>query len=623
MSGRSREAMSEGQGAERRSNAGHRVHFEALVAVGGLEGGAGFEAESVDVSAAGMRLRTAYLPTVGDKLVCRFDGLDGEMIVEGEVIWATEQQKGGEFAVRFVDIDDETREMLKQLCVLEDAEEASPKLEPESLAGTRVKLHIEGLGSPMKARVRSGDEREVAVGSSLEFLKLGRTVELEDVDRNKRRDGYVDAVKVEIDPATSVPQLVVSLRFDGVAPQVQKAASKAEMAVDPAPKTKPGIGPKSEAPKADVAANRVADDATKKSSSEALSASDEAPGTVRARVADPDAEIDEEIDFGKSKLRIAGDKAKQMTSAAMGKIGPALAGFGTGAKGVWSKVGEGLQKRREQRDADKKANAPRRVTAPPPSGALKAAGRKVVREDEQSDEPTSADIPKQSRKKAMLGAGLGLALVVGVFGVVKAQSGGSETAKKPVAALEARNEPATPAIPPIPNAAVTGEVPLFGPTPLSTTEQVPAPPPAASAAANKGGDASDGEGDAKEAAAPTQREWGTGDVANGKTLKIKMDGPIAGITGEETEGGFTVKVPGRKSVSSSSGLAHKDKRLAAVDVTNGDEASEIMIKFKGEVPGYLAKVKGDRLEITIGGESKKTASKSGKKKKGAPKSNKH
>jgi len=36
-----------------------RVSFEALVAIGDANGAGGFEAESVDVSQAGMRLRTA------------------------------------------------------------------------------------------------------------------------------------------------------------------------------------------------------------------------------------------------------------------------------------------------------------------------------------------------------------------------------------------------------------------------------------------------------------------------------------------------------------------------------------------------------------------------------------
>ncbi len=229
-----REKQEKNGTSERRStNPPEKSQFESLVAVGSADGGKGFEAESMNVSADGMRLRTAYLPTVGDRLVCRFDGLEGECIVEGEVIWASEQQRGGEFAVRFVELDDETREMLKELCFAE-SEGIDEKSSEKDLAGTRVRLHIEGLGSPMKARVRSGNEKELMVGSSLEFLKLGRPVELEDVDRQKKREGFVDAVKVEIDPATSIPQLVVSLRFEGVAASA-------------APKTKPGMGPTSKA----------------------------------------------------------------------------------------------------------------------------------------------------------------------------------------------------------------------------------------------------------------------------------------------------------------------------------------------------------------------------------------
>ena len=620
MSGRTRGTAGE---AERRSGAGHRVHFEALVAVGGLEGGAGFEAESVDVSADGMRLRTAYLPVVGDRLVCRFDGLDGEVIVEGEVIWSTEESRGGEFALRFVDLDDETREMLKQLCVLEDAEEAAPKKEAESLMGTRVKLHIEGLGSPMKARVRSGDERELSVGSSLEFLKLGRTVELEDVDRNKRRDGYVDSVKVEIDPASSIPQLVVSLRFDGVRPELFSAKS----GVDSAPKTKPGVGPMMEPPPKTM--STAALDATMKAATmKAADRTRPSPTDERNGIDAADAtetEDDEMLDFGKSKLRVAGEKAKHMTEAAVGKVGPALAGFGAGAQRVWAKVGDSLQKRRDKVEEHRKANAPRRVTAPAPGGALKASGKKLVREDDTL-EPESTDMPRKSYKKGLLGAALGLVVVAGGFGMVKAMTGGAEPAKKPTPALEARAGDGKDSLPAIPNAGMTGDVPLFGATPLSTTETVPPPVPTTAPNAKTAKADADGEGDGEDGkgASPVSKQWGQGEVSSPRVLKIKMDGPIAGISGEETEGGFTIRVPGRKSISSSSGLARKDKRLQAVDVTNHEDAADVMVKFKGDVPSFLAKGKGDVLEIAIGGagsaEGKKVAAKSGKKKKGSKKS---
>ena len=58
-------------------------------------GGSGLEAESVDVSTSGMRLRTAYLPPIGEKLVCRFDGAGSEISATGEVIWRNELARGG------------------------------------------------------------------------------------------------------------------------------------------------------------------------------------------------------------------------------------------------------------------------------------------------------------------------------------------------------------------------------------------------------------------------------------------------------------------------------------------------------------------------------------------------
>ena len=148
--------MDRGHGKERRAASGHRVIFEGLVAVGGQ--GAGFEAESVDVSPDGMRLRTAYLPMPGDFLVCRFDAGTGEIAVRGEVVWCNEEARGGEFGLAFVDIDEATAKALRAL-VADDADEpaadeAAPAPQPAATKGNRVRLHIEGLGSPMKARVR-------------------------------------------------------------------------------------------------------------------------------------------------------------------------------------------------------------------------------------------------------------------------------------------------------------------------------------------------------------------------------------------------------------------------------------------------------------------------------------
>src|SRR5262249_33274764 len=98
-------------------------------------------------------------------------------------------------------------------------------------------------------------------------------------------------------------------------------------------------------------------------------------------------------------------------------------------------------------------------------------------------------------------------------------------------------------------------------------------------------------------------------------LKIKMDGPIERINGAAGAMGFTISVPNRRSVASPSDLTRKDKRLASVNVVNTSHGAEISVQFKDGVPPYLAKVKGDRLEIAIGKEGHWKVAKKKKKKK--------
>ena len=82
----------------------------------GESAGGGFEAESVDVSPDGMRLRTAYLPEVGDKLHCRFDGMGTEIVAEGEVTWRNEEARGGEFGLRFTGLDGAAADAVRAMC---------------------------------------------------------------------------------------------------------------------------------------------------------------------------------------------------------------------------------------------------------------------------------------------------------------------------------------------------------------------------------------------------------------------------------------------------------------------------------------------------------------------------
>jgi hypothetical protein len=585
----------EGAGAsakERRAGGGQRIHFEALVAVGEAEGG-GFEAESVDVSPDGMRLRTAYLPEVGDKIVCRFDGMGTEVVAEAEVVWREEQAKGGEFGLRFVGLDAAAAEAVRAMCAqpAEGAEDAGAAEPPGVPRGSRVRLHIEGLGSPMKARVRESTSAEVQIGSNLEFLKVGRSLELEDVDQGSKREAHIDDVKVDVDPATNVPQLVVTLRFEG-APAKKREKARSSIA----PPTRRAAAGAATAPM-----TMPKEDAAAKAEAEP----------------DPTIEVSEEQDaegFG-AKAALAG-------RAVASRLVPALAGAGARAKGAMSSITALLEQKRAARAEARKAAAPRRTTAPPPAGALTAEGRRVVRDDGTGDDDDPPP-PRTNRRAAAVGGAMGLMAVLAIFGAMRFVGG---RAHAPAAAASDRSTaaaalPAAPDPPGAASGAPTANVPLFGATPLSTTEPAPAAPSAAPSSSAVAGapatpPATDGDDDpAPSGGGPVTKEWGQGTVQHPVVLKIKMDGPIEGITGAAGAAGFTLTVPNRRSVSTTTDLAHKDKRLASVNVVNTSKGAEVTVQFKDGVPPYLAKVKGDRLEIALGKETHSKVAKSKKKKK--------
>ena len=119
-------------------------------------------------------MRTAYLPELGAPVVCRFDNGGHEVLAEGVIAWCSPQARGGEFGVRFTALNSHSAQVLGQMCRGDStssdelgAESPAPSPGRTLTAGTRVKLHIEGLSSPMRARVQQGDSAQICVNSSL------------------------------------------------------------------------------------------------------------------------------------------------------------------------------------------------------------------------------------------------------------------------------------------------------------------------------------------------------------------------------------------------------------------------------------------------------------------------
>jgi len=552
---------------ERRAEGAGRVRVETLVEVCGNQPGVpAFEAEAVDVSARGMHLRTAYLPESGSPLVCRFEEGGREIVVEGRVAWRREGSRGGEFGVEFTALDSGSVGALRELCdgAGEQGPEQAASQDAKSGVGSRVRLHIDGLGSPMKARVRESGSRNVQVGSNLEFLKVGRKLELEDLEAGGRREAQIDGVSVAIDPITRVPQLVVQLRFSGAQDNTPEPSV-----------TSLHFGEK-EAKGFKIPASAVTTGA--------------APARDNDSHAEDAGEEDDDPDAAALRGKIGeaaahAGEAVQTAGAAVARFSARAAqGMGGLFKGAGLKVLE-LGKRAEP--------APqRRTTAPAPHGHRSVEGPRLrpqsaAAASASNEEAPSATSKQLPRKKLMLGAGGALLLAsvaaLATHYATSAPPGAQATHTPAVATLAPPSTGAplstTPTNQgPAPDGIASANIPLFGPTPMATMEPAPlAPPPGSreaveaqeradaksnfagapvsNAAADEGfsEEGSDDEKSSKEEKSKSDKSaktdttpWGHGRLRSPTIYRIRLDAPGGKLQGAPLPTGFTVLVPGHK-----------------------------------------------------------------------------
>lgn len=516
---------------DRRAQGATRFPFEALVEVGGSLGPS-FEAQAIDVSDDGMHLRTAYLPEVGQPLTCRFDASNESVMAAGEVVWNQEAGKGGEFGIRFTGLDAESAAAVARIT------------QTNAVLGTRVRLHIDGLGSPMRARVRDSNRAELTVGSELGFLKVGKTLELEDAETGRKRPARIDRVEVEIDPESKVPQLVVALRYDVTSEDVDVS--------------EPGLV---------AAAKEGTPDPTVIDGHEAGAAPD------------PDYE----------SIKSASDQMKGAFARAAAKAGPAMVDFAKRAK-----ITVALLAARRAAKKEEAAAPPRRMTSPPPGGALHASGRKVIRGDSladakhEADEATKAGKFPVNKRGIAIGSAAGIALLLVAVAMRK-------PAPPPVAAAPAEQAAPAAAAPPPPAApdpfAPMGAT-LAGGAPLAVPPAIISDGPIVM----NDEPVTDKHGHKK---AMHVTPFGNAAVSHGNVLRLKMDGMIEKIEGASQPTGFTVMLPNRRSLEAAGPLAARDGRIGSIKVTNDGSGAELSVTFKDGVPNYQVRAKGDTLEMVL------------------------
>jgi hypothetical protein len=532
----------EPEGEERREPNGQRVPYEALVELGGALGPA-FEAQAVDVSRGGMHLRTAYLPEVGQLLTCRFDVGSGEVLASGDVVWRHEEGRGGEFALRFSRLDAESTAAIGQIVA-----PAEPYASQEP--GARVRLHIDGLGAPMRARVKGACASELTVGSELGFLQVGKQLELEDASTGRKRPARIDRVEVQVDEVSKIPQLVVTLRYDEA--EVDTSAAPRGSALDQAESMGKGSKP---------------------------------DGTPEPSVIDEEAKAGAAASAGEDVDSIeqlqAGMKGALARRAA--RVGPAVTRLAKRARMTLALLAARVK------TADDAGAPARRTTAPAPGGGLHASGRRVVRSEPTVELKRPAQTPFRGMQRiGFVGAVVCAALIA--FLVLRKPSA-------PLAAAPVDTSPPQSSVPPtVPatNAPTPPEVaatPALGTQPPAQSQLENGPPP--SPAANR--DDSDRSHRNFGHVVP----FGNGTVTHGNVLRIKMDGVIEKIEGASLPTGFTVVIPNRRSLEAAAPLAARDSRIGSIRVTNETHGAELTVAFKDGVPNYQVRAKGDTLELVL------------------------
>jgi hypothetical protein len=647
---------------ERRSEGASRVPLETLVEICGNEPGIpAFEAEALDVSAKGMHLRTAYLPEQGAPLVCRFEDRGREIVVEGVVAWRTESAKGGDFGVAFTALDSRSVDALRALVKTGDAgERAAPG---EAPSGARVRLHIEGLGSPMKARIRAGTTQKIQVGSSLEFLKVGRKLEIEDMDAGGRRAAQIDGVEVVVDPRTSVPQLVVALRFDGAS---EDTPQPTVTDLDAQPERAARLRLSADSVTVE-AARPASDEGDPAPSGDVPEAKADADDDDEADASDDDLDVDSAVPATTRAARRLGNAAENAGSAAR-DASAAAARWGTHAFG---KLFAGASAKLAEIRSQKAAPAKRRTTAKPVDAPSPLDGKRLRPQSGKAADsaPPVAVTGKPPSKRIAIG--IAVAAVAASAGVMAlrpakvaskatAESGNAATAAAPLPGDTVLVAPgatalATGVVAALPGAApgamgpsavlgsappgspVVANVPLFGPTPLATMEPAPlGPPPTAdargieaaemnAAKAIAPGTAADEEftdpiehvdgsrkGESKSADGSSTRPedvpaWGKGKMNQPTIHRLRLDGAGSALHGVSDATGFTVLVPGRKVMEQGTAILKRDPRIGRARTTNTPGGAQVRITFREVLPGYRVRLRRDYVELLISAPEEKPA----------------
>jgi hypothetical protein len=404
----------------------------------------------------------------------------------------------------------------------------------------------------------------------------------------------VDSVNVVINPTTSVPELVVQLRYEGVSPTPPPAQVK---------RSQPNFDDEvfSGAP--------ILDDEDDEALAE-LSEEDSAPWepaaeALRARLGDAMRSAGAAASKAGSVFGAVAQSARASVSQAK-SLRP-----GAPSKRVEAGSHNGIKRRQTTRQTHRVAPAHLR-------SGIHDMGLAGKRKMASQRAPLPPEVRQPTRRVAPA-ALFGVAFLVFGGSALALRSFSGDTAKESaVHVASVDGAPATtagqaaPAVKPVPvkkkelaEAPVVAEVPLFGPQAMAIKPSEARPDEVVNLAEAERRSAAAAVDDqtwddsAAEAQEPQSKPWGKGSLYLPTIHRIRLDGVGASLAGAVNPDGFTVVIPGRKAMESGKTIQKRDKRIAAVTTSNGANGATVKFEFRGSVPPYRVRLRQDFIEFLV------------------------
>lgn len=197
---------------DRREERSRRVSMRVAVELGLDDYEERFEADAVNLGAGGLSIRSSCLPDVGTRLRCRFDSSPGgtPIATDAEVVWARlDAGSGGEFGLRFVDMEDSHRGLIEEMlaeCAAHSVAGANAPIDDDAT------LELGAAGTAIQARVARRGRRSARFEQRLDLLSLGRSL-LAREQGHRGRQGSISGISLRLEEGT--PVLSVNVDFEG------------------------------------------------------------------------------------------------------------------------------------------------------------------------------------------------------------------------------------------------------------------------------------------------------------------------------------------------------------------------------------------------------------------------